>query len=120
MRRRLVLLLLLAPAAVAGCSAEPGAMPRAEAVPAASRPVVARIVDFDYRPARLSVRVGQRIRWRNADTVNHTVSFRRGPGELGNVDPGRSLRARFSRPGTYSYVCRYHPSMVGRVEVASP
>lgn len=118
MWRRLVLLLLLAPGAVAGCSGDPEPVPKAHAA-AAPRAVTARIADFDYRPQKLTVRVGQRIWWRNADTVNHTVSFRRGPGELGNVDPGRSLRARFARPGTYRYVCRYHPSMMGRVRVTN-
>ena len=115
MRRRLVLLLLLGVPAVAGCSGDPEPVPSADA--STLRPVTARIADFDYRPHRITVRPGQRIRWRNVDSVNHTVSFRRGPGELGNVDPGRSLRARFTRPGTYRYVCRYHPSMVGRVRV---
>ena len=121
--RRLALLTLLAPV-LGGCSGAPvepvEPVEGAERAVATKRPApvrIARIVDFQYVPRRITVRSGTRIRWVNADISNHTVSFRRGPGELGDVDPGRALSGRFSRPGTYRYICLYHPSMVARVVV---
>jgi plastocyanin len=76
-----------------------------------------RIAGFEYRPVQLIVRRGTRVTWVNADTTDHTVTFTKSPRDLGNVDPGKRLSARFRTPGRYAYVCQYHPSMHGAVVV---
>jgi plastocyanin len=76
-----------------------------------------RIAGFAYRPGTITVAPGTRVRWVNRDIANHTVTFRRGPGDLGDIDRGRARAVRFTRPGRYRYVCRYHPGMRGRVVV---
>lgn len=117
----------LAGLCTAGCgasSAKPAPSPAAAtssatptpAAPARTRAAV-RIHGFAFHPRVLRVVVGARVTWRDGDAANHTVTFRRGPGDLGNVDPGKRVSARFDRPGTYAYVCRYHPNMHGRVIV---
>lgn len=99
----------------------------APAHPAASKPKpkpkperdrrVARIHDFEFAPRVLRIERGTRVTWINQDEANHTVTFRRRPGDLGNVDPRRRISTRFNRPGRYRYVCVYHPSMVAQVIV---
>jgi plastocyanin len=87
----------------------------AGAGPAPAREV--RIDGFAYRPRTVTVTPGTRVRWVNRDIANHTVTFRRGPGDLGDIDRGRARGVRFTRPGRYHYVCVYHPAMHGAVVV---
>ena len=83
-----------------------------------------RIEDFEFGPRTVRVRAGRKVVWTDRDEANHTVTFSKGPGDLGNVDPGKRVSVRFKRPGRYAYVCQYHPSMKGtvvvRVSAAAP
>jgi plastocyanin len=111
-------------AATVGCGGEEPAQrtttsqtqAAATASPEPSRDVVA-IAGFEFRPQRLTVRAGSRVTWVDKDASNHTVTFDGGPGDLGNVNPGERLRARFDESGTYAYVCQYHPNMRGTIVV---
>ena len=75
------------------------------------------IEDFEFAPPLIRVPKDTRVRWANRDASNHTVTFGRGPGDLGNVDEGERLAARFKARGRFAYVCSYHPSMRGIVVV---
>jgi plastocyanin len=94
------------PSATASASAEP-----------AAGPTTVKIVNFDYSPKTVTVKAGARITWKNADTANHTVTFKGGPGDLGNVDQNKRLKARFPKAGRFPYICQYHPNMHGTVVV---
>lgn len=76
-----------------------------------------KIVSFDYSPKTVTVKAGSRITWKNQDAANHTVTFKGGPGDLGNVDQNKSLKARFPKAGRFAYICQYHPNMHGVVVV---
>jgi len=76
-----------------------------------------KIVDFEYEPKTVSVTTGSRITWENEDAANHTVTFEKEPGDLGNVDPRKKLKSSFESAGRFAYVCQYHPSMKGTVVV---
>jgi plastocyanin len=115
------LLLLLA---VAGCgeavapAAEP-AEPRAAVAtptPTGSHTAVA-IEDFEYSPRVLRITAGTRVTWTDRDEANHSVTFKKSPGDLGNIRQGGARSATFTRAGTYAYVCVYHPSMRAKVVV---
>jgi plastocyanin len=113
--------------AFAGCGeaggdamARTGARVHAASAPsahAASATVTVRIADFAFKPGTVRIRRGTRVRWVNHDAANHTVTFRRGPGDLGNLDQGQSRSVRFRHAGRFSYVCTYHPSMRAKVVV---
>ena len=79
--------------------------------------MVVKIDDFEYRPHTLRISKGTRVAWKNVDAANHTVTFARGPGDLGNIREHGTRSALFTRAGTFSYVCEYHPSMHGKVIV---
>lgn len=77
-----------------------------------------------FDPAVSHIRRGDAVRFANRDNVDHTVtadenvnSSQAGPFASGRLALGGSLTARFSRPGTYPYVCTIHPTMTGRVVV---
>ncbi|HSN86730.1 MAG TPA: cupredoxin domain-containing protein, partial [Thermoanaerobaculia bacterium] len=71
-----------------------------------------------YAPARLTVRVGETVRWRNGrssdrhsvrETLHGTFSL--------EIPPGEEVGFRFAHPGEYHYQCRFHPWMHGTVFV---
>ncbi len=69
-----------------------------------------------FIPARVSVRVGDTIEWENSDVVAHTATSKDGGFDV-NVLPHRKGSTVVRRPGTFSYICRYHPNMKGEVVV---
>jgi plastocyanin len=68
------------------------------------------IVDFAYKPATLTVFVGEPVAWTNNATRNHTVTSDKGTeldsGELGAHEGYGHI---FETPGTYAYHCTIHP-----------
>ncbi|HEU0133056.1 MAG TPA: cupredoxin domain-containing protein [Mycobacteriales bacterium] len=94
MRRRY---LLLAPLALA-----------AAALPAGASGATVQAVDNAFRPASLTVSVGDTVTWRNAGQSPHDVTA--SAFSSGNLDPGKSFTWTASKAGTFAYVCRYHES----------
>lgn len=73
-----------------------------------------------FAPPTLSTRVGEAVRWFNDDAVPHTVTAAGRSWDSGNLPPGSSFERRFDAPGTYPYVCLYHPWMTGSIVVTGP
>jgi plastocyanin len=79
--------------------------------------VVVKNIDFSRHTVR--IHRGESVRWRFADPgVSHNVTSRGRP----HFRSSRSMltgtyTVRFTRAGTYRYVCTIHPNMKGRVIV---
>jgi plastocyanin len=69
----------------------------------------------DYAPKRVTVRVGDTVEWTNEDVVAHTATVKGGFDV--NVLPRRTGRTTLKTPGTFTYICRYHPNMHGQIVV---
>ena len=69
----------------------------------------------DYEPKRVTVRAGDTVEWTNEDVVAHTATVK-GAFDV-NVLPRRSGRTTMKTPGTFAYICRYHPNMRGEIVV---
>jgi plastocyanin len=112
--RRLVLIVLLV---VAGCdgAAKPAATPAP--TPAAVVPVAMRNIKFV--PARITVKVGQTVRWTNHDKVAHTVASAKLKIASEGIADGQSYQYRATRPGTFPYYCTIHAGQTG-VLVVTP
>lgn len=73
------------------------------------------IENFSFNPASVEILTGDTVRWKNADSVTHTV---RGPNfESGELKKGDTYDFLFTDAGTYNYNCSIHPSMKGTVVV---
>jgi len=73
------------------------------------------IENFSFNPASVEILTGDTVRWKNADSVTHTV---RGPTfESGELKKGDTYDFLFTDAGTYNYNCSIHPSMKGTVVV---
>jgi plastocyanin len=74
------------------------------------------IRDYKFAPATLTVKAGARVTWTNSDTAPHTATAA-GTFDTGTLKQGASKTLVLSKPGSYSYVCAFHPFMKGTVEV---
>jgi plastocyanin len=75
-----------------------------------------KIEGIQFPLATLEVRKGDTVTWRNNDVVPHTVTAA-GKFDSGNIAPGKTFSRKLDQPGTYDYICTYHPGMKGRIEV---
>ena len=74
---------------------------------------------MSYDPSPATVRVGQTVAWRNADTLPHTASQTGSSGfDTGTVAVGAtSAPIRITAAGSLDYFCRIHPAMRARLDV---
>jgi plastocyanin len=66
------------------------------------------IKDFQYNPADLAVKVGDKVTVTNGDTVAHTVTARDGSFNV-NVPANGQATLTVPKAGSYPYYCTYHP-----------
>lgn len=76
-----------------------------------------RMAGARFDPATLTVAAGETVRWFNDDALPHTVTAADGSWDSGNLPPGASFERRFDSAASHTYVCRYHPAMVGTIVV---
>lgn len=70
-----------------------------------------------FAPATITIAAGDTIRWTNSDGAPHTATFAGGAPDTGRLNRGDSAELTFEQPGTFDYVCAFHPGMRGRVIV---
>ena len=72
-----------------------------------------------FSPPTITVVIGvnNTVEWVNNDTAPHTVTATDRSFDSGNLNPGETWTFTFTTPGTYTYVCTYHPWMKGTVVV---
>jgi plastocyanin len=72
----------------------------------------------DFSPKKVAISSGQKVTWKNKSGT-HTVTFKQGSFDK-PLDPShKTVRRKFTKPGTYRYVCRFHADlgMKGKVVV---
>jgi plastocyanin len=86
--------------------------------PTTSLKATVDIKNFAFNPTTLTVKVGTRVTWTNNDTVAHFVISDSGMTlSSGTMAPGQTYSVTFTTPGTTTYHCNIHPSMIGTVVV---
>jgi plastocyanin len=75
-----------------------------------------RNIAFD--PKQITVKVGQKIKWENYDSVDHNVVATKGENfQSKNFGKGGEYEYTVDKPGTITYVCTLHPGMEGTITV---
>ena len=69
-----------------------------------------------FKPPSLTINSGDSVVWVNNDIVEHTATAD-GKFDSKLVAPAKSWRQMFKTKGSYSYVCKYHPTMKGTLVV---
>jgi plastocyanin len=75
------------------------------------------IKDFAYSPPDLTVSTGTMIKFTNQDSTNHTATASGGAFDTGTIGKGQSKVVALQSPGTFAYVCSFHPFMHGTITV---
>jgi len=63
-----------------------------------------------------SARVGDTVEWSNRDIVAHTATARDECFDV-VILPGKTGRTVLRKAGKTRFYCRYHPGMVGEIDV---
>jgi plastocyanin len=77
------------------------------------------IKDFKFSPAPLTVKVGQKVTVKNADSTTHTVTANDGSFNTGDVNAGSSASFTAKKAGTFKFHCNIHNYMTGTLKVTS-
>ena len=68
-------------------------------------------------PAKVTVKAGQSVRWKNDDSRDHKVVAKDGGWKSENLKNGDAYTHTFAKAGTNEYACEYRPRMKGTVVV---
>jgi plastocyanin len=74
------------------------------------------INDLAFSPAQTTVKVGDTIEWVNGDFVDHTATDKGGAWDLA-IAAGKTARLPIPTADTFTYYCKFHPGMTGRIDV---
>jgi plastocyanin len=110
--KRIAACLLLLAALFASQAATASQLGQAEA--SAAKKV--DISHFEFHPPRLEVAKGTRVTFSNSSGTVHTATDK-GVFDSGQIKPGHSFAVRFEQKGTFSYHCKIHPFMHGKIVV---
>ena len=121
--RHAILAALLGAALLTGCGGDDDS-PAATTSPtpaATSSADTIKIVDFVYDPDAATVKAGETISVPNADDAPHTITEAgSGPGnafDSGTIKGGETGSLTIDKPGSYRYICEFHPFMKGEITV---
>lgn len=74
--------------------------------------------DVEFTPDRLTVAVGEKVTWRNDETLDHNVVAQAGAKFQSRAfGQGGTYSFTPRKPGTIDYVCTLHPGMDGQIVV---
>ena len=96
---------------------KPASAPRAAPKARAASSQAVPIQGFAFKPATVTVNVGDTVTWTNEDTAPHTATASDGSFDTGSLKKGASGSHTFSKAGSFAYICTIHPNMKGTVVV---
>ena len=75
---------------------------------------------YKFEPAAIQVVAGTTVTWTNDDNFTHSVELEGQAAPIGVMKPGETVTYTFAAPGTYPYICTFHPQdMRGVVQVVA-
>jgi plastocyanin len=75
------------------------------------------ISNYKFQPETISVGTGAKVTFTNSDDTKHTATADDGSFDTGDLDQGDSTSVTLSKPGEFTYYCRYHPFMKATIDV---
>ena len=108
----LVVVGMLFAVSVAGAHKHPTAMAQKHPTRTVS------IQNFSFKPAKVTVKRGTKVRWINKDSTTHTATANNGRSfDSGRLSPGQRYTHTFTIAGKKPYHCKIHPHMRASVVV---
>ena len=78
---------------------------------------VVHILQDHFDPRVMQIIAGTTITWVNNDEIAHSVTADDESFDSWNIQPGASFSKVITQVGTLNYHCKYHPEMVGQLNV---
>ena len=72
-----------------------------------------------FTPARIKAKVGDGIRWSNADLAPHTATATDKSWDTGPITNGKNVTIEVTEVMTGTYKCKFHPHMLGEILVSA-
>jgi plastocyanin len=94
-----------------------GAAASSGQVKAGSKAFVVTMQITGFEPAILTVASGDRITWVNKDFFPHTATADDKTFDSHSIAPTDTWTFVAGKPGTYTYICTFHPTMKGTITV---
>lgn len=91
--------------------------------PAPANAPEVKIEATQFGTPEVRVKVGETVKWVNADGATHNVHFRRGPAKGAanaqgpTLNEGDAYVVKFAEKGTYEYIDTLHSTMKGKIIV---
>ena len=120
------LVVLVAVLALGGCGKDDKGDQAAKPPPSSSQGSVplsgeapVDIVNFEFKPQKVTVKAGTKVTWTNTDTAIHDIKDTSplATPQSKDLAKGDTFSITYSQPGSYSYICGIHQYMMGSVEV---
>ena len=118
-RSTIALSLLAATLALAGaaCGSSSPSAPTTSAADVTIN-MLGNLANQSFAPNPTTMRVGQTVAWKNADSIAHDATQDAGRFSTTTVTAGAtSAPITMSTAGTFTYHCTIHPGMVGSITV---
>ncbi|PTM92113.1 cupredoxin domain-containing protein [Mycoplana dimorpha] len=84
---------------------------------AAAAEVQITIAKMKFSPASTQAKVGDVVVWKNDDIFRHSATARDKSFDV-DLPPNSEKRMTITQAGSVDYYCRFHPAMVGKLEIA--
>ena len=112
--------------ALAACG-QSGTPTKPASTAATASPVTVSFGEYYYRPAKVTVRVGQPVRFVNAGKIAHTIADSTAGGTVRSaliqprpLEHDQSQTVTFAKAGTVHYLCTFHPTLMRGVVTVTP
>ena len=121
MRRILLALCATMALVAAGCGGDDdsgGGSTSTSSSSSAGGEVEIKMKDIQFAPKATTVKVGQKVKWVNDDSVDHNVTADSGADfKSDNFGSGGSFDFTADKAGTIKYECTLHPGMTATLTV---
>ena len=74
---------------------------------------IIHIEAFAFQPPKIIVSPGDTIVWVNQDIVPHFLNIAEGEMQSPVIEEGQKWEMVVDQPGSYAYICVFHPKMTG-------
>lgn len=75
------------------------------------------IKGFIFQPETLTVKAGDTVIWKNEDIVPHTATANGKRFDSKSIETKASWKYVATKPGSYPYICSFHPTMKATLTV---
>jgi len=107
-----------APAATTPVTSTPSTSTASNSQTSTSGEVEIKMQNIQFAPNNVTVKVGQRVKWENEDSVDHNVTATDGADfKSDNFGKGKDYEFTPTKAGTIKYTCTIHPGMDGVLNV---